>query len=34
MHTAAQQAQGRQPDYETIGRVVFGLAPDTAMFAF
>ena len=34
MHTASQQAQGRQAHYETIGRVLFGLAPDTAMFAF
>ena len=34
MHTATQQAQGRQAHYETIGRVLFGLAPDTAMFAF
>jgi hypothetical protein len=34
MHTASQQAQGRQAHYETMGRVLFGLAPDTAMFAF
>ena len=34
MHTASQQAQGRQAHYETIGRVLFGLAPDTAMFTF
>ncbi len=34
MHTASQQAQGQQAHYETIGRVLFGLAPDTAMFAF
>ena len=34
MHTASQQAQGRQAHYETIGRVLFGLAPDTVMFAF
>jgi alkylation response protein AidB-like acyl-CoA dehydrogenase len=34
MHTASQQAQGRQAHYETIGRVLFGLKPDTAMFAF
>jgi alkylation response protein AidB-like acyl-CoA dehydrogenase len=34
MHTATQQVQGRQAHYETIGRVLFGLAPDTAMFAF
>ena len=34
MHTATQQAQGRQAHYETIGRVLFGLVPDTAMFAF
>jgi indole-3-acetate monooxygenase len=34
MHTASQQAQGRQAHYETIGRGLFGLAPDTAMFAF
>jgi indole-3-acetate monooxygenase len=34
MHTASQQAQGGQAHYETIGRVLFGLAPDTTMFAF
>jgi alkylation response protein AidB-like acyl-CoA dehydrogenase len=34
MHTATQQAQGRQAHYETIGAVLFGLAPDTAMFTF
>jgi alkylation response protein AidB-like acyl-CoA dehydrogenase len=34
MHTASQQAQGRQAHYETIGRILFGLAPDTTMFAF
>ena len=34
MHTASQQAQGRQAHYETIDRVLFGLAPDTTMFAF
>jgi alkylation response protein AidB-like acyl-CoA dehydrogenase len=34
MHTASQQAQGGQAHYETIGRILFGLAPDTAMFAF
>ena len=34
MHTVTQQAQGRQAHYETIGRVMFGLAPDTVMFAF
>ena len=34
MHTASQQAQGRQAHYETIGRVLFGLEPDTAMFTF
>jgi alkylation response protein AidB-like acyl-CoA dehydrogenase len=34
MHTCSQQAQGRQAHYETIGRVLFGLEPDTAMFAF
>lgn len=34
MHTASQQAQGRQAHFETIGRVLFGLAPDTTMFAF
>lgn len=34
MHTASQQAQGRQSHFETIGRVLFGLAPNTAMFAF
>jgi alkylation response protein AidB-like acyl-CoA dehydrogenase len=34
MHTASQQAQGRQAHYETIGRVLFGLAPDMTMFSF
>ena len=34
MHTALQQAQGRQAHYETVGRIFFGLAPDTAMFPF
>ena len=34
MHTASQQAQARQAHFETIGRVLFGLAPDAAMFAF
>ncbi|MGC2200008.1 MAG: acyl-CoA dehydrogenase family protein [Stellaceae bacterium] len=34
MHTASQRAQGRQAHYETIGRILFGLAPDTAMFTF
>ena len=34
VHTVSQQAQGRQAHYEMIGRVLFGLAPDTAMFAF
>jgi len=34
MHTALQQAQGRQAHYETIGRVLFGFPLDTAMFAF
>jgi acyl-CoA dehydrogenase-like protein len=34
MHTASQQAQERQAHFETIDRVLFGLAPDTAMFAF
>jgi alkylation response protein AidB-like acyl-CoA dehydrogenase len=34
MHTASQQAQGRQAHYETIGRVLFGLELDTTMFAF
>jgi alkylation response protein AidB-like acyl-CoA dehydrogenase len=34
MHTALQQAQGRQAHYETIGRVLFGLTPDATMFAF
>jgi hypothetical protein len=29
-----QRAQGRQAHSETIGRVLFGVAPDTAMFAF
>jgi hypothetical protein len=26
--------QGRQAHYERIGRVLFGIAPDTTMFAF
>ena len=34
MHTASQQAQARQAHDETIGRILFGLALDTAMFAF
>jgi alkylation response protein AidB-like acyl-CoA dehydrogenase len=34
MHTASQQAQARQAHFETIGRVLFGLAPDATMFAF
>ncbi len=34
MHTASQQAQGRQAHFETVGRVLMGLPPDTAMFAF
>ncbi len=34
MHTASQQAQGRQAHFETVGRVLLGLPPDTAMFAF
>jgi indole-3-acetate monooxygenase len=34
IHTASQQTQGQQAHYQTIGRVLFGLAPDTVMFAF
>jgi len=34
MHTASQQAQARQAHDETIDRILFGLALDTAMFAF
>jgi hypothetical protein len=34
MHTASQQAQGRHTHYEMTGRILFGLAPDTVMFAF
>ena len=34
MHTALQQAQGRQAHYETVGRVLFGLPANEAMFTF
>lgn len=34
MHTASQQTQARQGHFETVGRILFGLAPDTAMFTF
>lgn len=34
IHTASQQTQARQAHFETIGRILFGLAPDTAMFTF
>lgn len=34
MHTASQQAQGRQTHFETVVRIILGLAPDTAMFTF
>jgi hypothetical protein len=34
MHAASQQARERQAHYETTDRVLFGLAPDTVMFAF
>jgi hypothetical protein len=34
MHAASQQARERQAHYEKIDRVLFGLAPDTVMFAF
>jgi alkylation response protein AidB-like acyl-CoA dehydrogenase len=30
MHTVAQQAQGRQLHYETVGQVLFGLKPENA----
>jgi len=34
IHTASQQTQASQAHFETIGRVLFGLPPDTAMFTF
>jgi len=34
MHTALQQAQGRQAHYETVGRIFLGLPPNTTMFTF
>jgi hypothetical protein len=30
VHTAAQQLQGRDVHYETVGRFLLGLEPDTA----
>jgi len=34
MHTACQQAQGRPVHLETVGQVLLGLEPQTAMFTF
>jgi alkylation response protein AidB-like acyl-CoA dehydrogenase len=34
IHTVAQQYQGRQSHFETVGRVLLGLAPESAMFTF
>jgi alkylation response protein AidB-like acyl-CoA dehydrogenase len=31
-HTVAQQVQGRQSHFETVGRVLLGLEPDTTAF--
>jgi alkylation response protein AidB-like acyl-CoA dehydrogenase len=31
-HTVAQQVQGRQTHFETVGRVLLGLEPDTTSF--
>jgi hypothetical protein len=31
-HTVAQQLQGRQTHFETVGRVLLGLEPDTTAF--
>ena len=32
MHTAMQQLQGRESNYENIGQVVLGLDPDAMLF--
>lgn len=34
MHTVAQQMQGRQSHFETVGRIRLGLMPDATMFTF
>jgi alkylation response protein AidB-like acyl-CoA dehydrogenase len=34
MHTVAQQMQGRQSHFETVGRIRMGLPPDATMFTF
>lgn len=34
MHAVAQQMQGRQTHFETVGRVRLGLPPDATMFTF
>ena len=30
MHTVAQQAQGRQLHFETVGQIMLGLTPENA----
>jgi len=34
IHTVAQQMQGRQTHFETVGRILLGLEPDATMFTF
>ena len=34
IHTASQQTQASQAHFETVGRLLFGFAPDAAMFTF
>jgi alkylation response protein AidB-like acyl-CoA dehydrogenase len=34
IHTVAQQMQGRQTHFETVGRIMMGLPPDATMFTF
>jgi alkylation response protein AidB-like acyl-CoA dehydrogenase len=34
IHTVVQQYQGRQAHFETVGQVLLGLAPESAMFTF
>ncbi len=34
IHTVAQQVQGRQTHFETVGRIMMGLPPDATMFTF
>lgn len=34
IHTVVQQYQGRQAHFETVGQVLLGLGPDSAMFTF